>query len=118
LVQAEQDAVSLANPFQGAGEPPQVEKGKQAFKSGRAFYDFLERNRIYFKKESCERISNFIQGLNHSLIDFNFVIDSLNRQYDARERTQEWHRVWEKLTKELSSIKAEIEEEFREILGL
>ena len=118
LVQAEHDAVSLANPFQGAGEPSQVEKSKEAFTSGKAFYDYFERNKIYFKKESCERISNFIQGLNHSLIDFNFVLDALNHQYDAKERTKEWAKVWEKLTKELAQIKAEIEEEFREILGL
>jgi hypothetical protein len=118
LVQAEHNAVSLANPFQGAGEPPLVEKSKQAYQSGKALYDYFEKNRIYFEKESCERISNFIQGLYHSLIDFNFVLDELEHPHDAKERTKEWVKVWEKLTKELSPIKIEIEQEFREILGL
>ena len=118
LVQAEHDAMSLASLLQLAGEPPQEEKNKQAIKSGKTLYDFFEKNRIYFKPESCERISNFIHGLNHSLIDFGFVLDSLAHERNPIDRTAQWVKVWDNLTNELHPIKADIEEEFRGILGL
>lgn len=118
LVQAEQDATSLARPFQASGEPSQEEKNKQAFQSGKSLYDFFEKNRIYFRQDSCERISIFIQGLYRSLVDFSPVLHSLSEVSGGKDRTEDWIKVWEKLTKELPPIKADIEREFREILGL
>jgi len=109
LVQAEKDANSLANPFQFSGEPSQEEKSSQAWKSGKALYEFFEKNRIYFKPEICERIATFLEGLNDALVDFNSVLDALSHQYDPKERTKKWVEVWEKLTKELPPIKADIE---------
>jgi len=118
LVQAEHDAISLANPFQNSAEPSQNEKRVQAYKSGTMLFEFFEQNRIYFKQESCERVSSFINGLYNALSEFNIVIDSLENQRGGKTKIEYWANVWEKLTKELPPIKAEIEKEFREILGL
>ena len=118
LVQAERAAISLANPVQLGGEPSFSEKRAEAYKSGKTLHDFFEQNRIYFKQEICERVSSFIDGLYNALNKFNIVIDSLENQRGGLERLEYWQKVWEKLTKELPPIKAEIEKEFREILGL
>lgn len=115
LVQAEQDAISLARLFQAIGEPSQEEKIKQAFKSGKSLQEFFERNRIYFKQESCERIAGFVQGLYHASINYAVVVSP---ESGGKDRGEYWGKVWDELTKELPPIKADIEKEFREILGL
>lgn len=120
LVQAEQDAASLARPIQFSGEPSQEEKNAQAFQSGKSLYEFFEKNRIYFKQDSCERIAGFIRGLYNSLVEFRPVLQSLSESDYHRKGvdTDNWFKVWKKLTDELLPIKADIEEEFRGILGL
>lgn len=119
LVQAEHDAISLTYPDQGNSEPSQAEKIKGALKSAKILYDCFEKNRIYFKPESCEKIADFIQGLSESLVEFNNqVLAHHTHQDDQKEKIEKWGEIWAKLTTELSSIKNEIEHEFREILGL
>jgi hypothetical protein len=114
LSQAERDASSLAGPLHFAGEPSPDEKLKQASKSGKELYEFFEKNRIYFKPESCEIIAKFNRELFLSLLDFN----SAGYSQTAEDRAKEWNLVWKKITTELPSIKADIEQEFRGILGL
>jgi hypothetical protein len=118
LVRAVQDVNSLASPFQGAGEPPQEEKQRTASQSGRALNDFFEQNRIYFKPESCNRIANFIWKLYKAIIDFTPVLNDLANPHFPQKRVEKWGKVWKELTEELPPIKTEIEQEFREILGL
>ncbi len=118
LVHAEHKAISLANPVQLAGEPTQNEKRIEAYKSGKTLYEFFEQNRIYFKQDCCERVTSFINSLYTALSDFNIVIYSLENKESYKMGIEKWQLVWGKLTKELPPIKAEIENEFREILGL
>jgi hypothetical protein len=119
LFQAEQDTIWLAHPFQEGGLPVQIRKRDRAYKSGKALSDFFGKNRIYFKQDTCERIANFVNGLYNALNEFNVVIDALeNHNINGKERTEHWAKVWEKLTEDLPVIKADIEIEFREILGL
>jgi hypothetical protein len=118
LVQAINDASSMARPLQLAGEPPQREKHIKANKSGKELNKFFVRHRIYFKSDLCNQIDNFISGLHSALIDFEMVIDAIENDRNHREKLDNWRNTWNTLTKEISPIKAQIEDEFRIILGI
>ncbi len=118
VTQAQEDIISLIKPYELDGEPSQDEKSKQAFKSVKELYDYYKKKKIYFKQETCERIDNFIQVLSNSRLKFNFILEAQAHRMDHMKIIEQWQTEWEKLTKELPLIKAELEEEFREILGL
>ena len=118
LVQASIDLASFTNFYQEGGVTLQIEKGQKAVESGRALFEFFEKKRIYFKQDSCERISSFILELRKVLIDFGPVLDDLVNLSNGKERTEQWAIVLEELNNKLPPIKNEIEQEFRKILGL
>jgi len=119
LVQAERDAKSLIQPLQFSGEPSQEEKFTKALNSGNSLFESFECHRIYFTKESCERIDHFLQGLRNALIDFQLVLNSQKSGGAAAVKSVDtWIVTWDNLQKELPPIKADIEKDFREILGI
>ncbi len=118
LVQAERDIILLTHPFQ-SGEPSLNEKSSAALISARESIDFFEKNRIYFRPDSCKRISGFIRELSDSLIQFQYQVQPLiNNSQSYMDGVGEWVKVLDRLTKQLPSIKTDIENEFRGILGL
>jgi hypothetical protein len=118
LVQAEDDMKFLTQPIGLYGAPSHEERRKLAFESGKSLHEYFERNRIYFQQESCERIASFVQALYHALVDFELKVESVPLDSDGKYKSENWLKIWNKLTEELPLIKADIEKEFREILGL
>ncbi len=118
IVDAESDATSMARPLQMSGEPPQKDKQTKALKSGEKLSNYFSRNRIYFREELCKRVEKFIKGLYDALVEFNLVLDALENSRNHKDMMNQWIQTWGTLSEDIPLIKSEIENEFRQLLGI
>lgn len=115
LYQAEFDATLLTHPKQFVGTPTQVDRYKTSYGSGKSLDEYFERNRIYFIQSLCEKISDFSYELHEALVEFQPVAKNTKL---GQPKLDAWIRVWGKISKDIPSLKSDIENEFRGILGI
>lgn len=111
LVQATEDAESLTSIVQFSHEPSLAEKAKKAFKSSNELHLFFEKKRIYFTADLCDKISEFSLELRK-----NINLFALNIQ--SGTGNPGWQEVWDKMSEEIPQLKKDLENYFREILGM
>lgn len=111
LVQATEDADSFTSVVQFANESPLIEKAKKAIRSSNELHSFFEKNQIYFKPDLCKKIAQFSLELRKNINAFAMNIES-------GVGNPTWQNVWDKMSKDIPLLKEEIEQYFREILGM
>jgi len=111
LADAEEAAVSMVRPLQMAGEAPQEEKRKPAYERAQALQPHINKNRIYFSESLCKLLDEYLKTLHSALIDFDAHL-----MMDKGELAA-WMKSWERLTEAVPPIKAQIESDFRRLLG-
>jgi len=110
--------------FQSVGEPELQEKVNKLADDFNDLRGYYLPNRIFFEKELCSHIDKIIDVAKGVFFDITtFPVDpkDLSVKYD-RETVMERHQFWEKARKihekEITDLKAELEDEFRKILGI
>jgi hypothetical protein len=115
LYYSERDASLLISIFEPAGIPPQKERYETAYGSCRGLSEYFEPNRICFSLCICEKVTNITKELFKALVEFRQVIHTVEGEY---QKVDIWMVVWEKLSRDIHTLKLEIENEFREILDI
>jgi hypothetical protein len=115
LYQAVYDASLLTSPYDFEGTPPYNERFRQAFASGKSLQEYFESNRIWFSQDICKKIEKFLMDLYRTLKEFQPVIVGIERGHPALDA---WEKAWKKISEDIPSLKKDIENEFRGILGV
>ncbi|HEY0262455.1 MAG TPA: hypothetical protein VGB95_05475 [Chitinophagales bacterium] len=83
---------------------------------------YFPSNKIYFKKELATKIESLIQEYLKNGLDFSHAERRLNNKNIAPEQTEKWDdkkwNTYETVSKDLSKVLEELENEFRAILGV
>jgi hypothetical protein len=95
--------------------PSQADAFKNAFDSYNSLWEYFIPNKIWFSRETCEKISHFSTELHTAISRMN--IDAI-RVEGGKPNPDARKNAWEKLEGEIPSLKAAIEREFRDILGI
>ncbi|MCE5173730.1 hypothetical protein LQV63_31395 [Paenibacillus profundus] len=122
LVKVELSMNNLFSPLIIEGEPPRIEKAKQAVGDINAFINYYFENRIYFNSIICEIIDGLIEQVkllwyDYSTYEINFddLRNNLEAAKESRAVLKECHR---KMKEDIPLIKVELENHFRTLLGV
>jgi hypothetical protein len=115
LSQAQQHAAQAVAIAELEGALSQNERFTNASNSMNSLFDYFETNRIWFSQSVCEKISNYSTELHATLHRFRLEAIKLGGPY---ENWDAWKDVWVKIHNDMPSLKLEIENEFRGILGI
>lgn len=111
---------SFLSPLTLPHEPNKEEKAKIAFEKLWEMTNYYDRNRIYFEKELCDVLDKFINDIREPARKFKSALryeDSLYKEL-LLKLDEIWDQSWDKFTQEVEPAKAELENEFRRILGV
>jgi hypothetical protein len=110
--------------FQPVGEPDLKEKVNKLADDFNSLRNYFLPNRIFFEKELCSKIDNILEvakGVFFDITTFPVSPQDASIKHD-RETVMERHNFWEKARSihenEITSLKSELEDEFRTILGI
>lgn len=89
---------------------------KKAEQSGNEFLTFYQKNKLYFNQETCGLIDEIIKLLkdSHSDFSFKYIFGPLSADLEI-ERVK---RATEQIREKVPEIKAKLEQNFREIIGV
>ena len=121
LTEFDEDMKSLVDPMLSRGELSREEKIKQAGESGEELRKYYRKHKIYFPPEICETMDNLLSQYRDTFHEFSIkqIHDSEASLYDEGERTTKWLEDWKSLTEnEVPEMRAELEDHFRELLGV
>lgn len=106
---------SLINPLQLAGEPSKEEKTKTAAAAFNAFGKLFDENRLFFTETTAAKI----QELRKEFFEIWNKWQLVNELRDSgTKHIKEWGEAWERTRNKIPTIKNEIEEKFRDIIGV
>lgn len=108
---------SLINPFQLAGEPSHEEKGKVAAENANDLTDFYEENRIFFDEKLAEHIDFLLKDFRDAWNKLEYSRES-RKSGDYKISLDEWNSAWKQIKDKVPIVKKELENKFREILGI
>jgi len=83
-----------------------------------SFVTHFERHRIYFDSEVSEKIVRLKEGISKAI---NMPLGFSTKQIlttDTKVEMKEWSQAMDMMQKEIPPIKADLEEAFRELLGV
>lgn len=106
---------SYMNVFQGASEPPQEEKGKEASKCANDFTDYYKENRIFIDENLAKEIDKLSDAFKKAWVEFE--ISRFNKT-NRPSYVENWSNAWKIISEETPVVKNKIENEFRKILGI
>ena len=98
-------------PFVPAGSPPEAERGKIAAEAWRKLNIFFRDYEIFFDKETCRVMNQYLNELRKLHIDFQ------NKQY-AQSHVAHWNGIWDTLNKEVIELKRALADSFRKKIGV
>ncbi|WP_296935295.1 hypothetical protein [uncultured Marinobacter sp.] len=115
---------STLRPFQAVGEPELEEKVKELSVQFNDLREYFLPKRIFFENDLCELIDKILEtakGVFFDITTFPVDIKDTHYKYD-RGLLKERHEFWEKArnihNNEIASLKRDLEDEFRQILGI
>lgn len=118
FVEFENDMKSLTTPLEYEGEPSKDEKIEQAAESGNEFINYYIKNKIYFPPEICDTVEE-LQGELKSVFDEFRIYQPYKNRRGSPEDLDKWTDAWETVTEdEVQELKEDLEEHFRELLGV
>lgn len=107
-----------ALPAGGAGDAATDELLQEARESGNDFADYYAENKIYFPPTTCDAVERIRDEMNHVFLDVR-AGSSHGRgpepRTDVERSVANWHDVSQD---EVPELKAELEDHFRELLGV
>ena len=94
----------------------EFEQTKKAEKSGAELFNYYEKNKLYFNKDTCELLEEILKLLKDSYTDFSmkYIFGTMSAEFEI-EKTK---RVSENIKDKVPKIKIELENNFREIIGV
>lgn len=118
FVKFEDDMRSLTTPLEQQSSPSKDEKLETAAKSGNKFLSFYMKNKIYFPPDICETIEELNDELRGVYNEFQ-IYEPYNHTPTSPQDTGQWHDSWKRVTEEeVPELKSELEQHFRELLGV
>jgi hypothetical protein len=114
----EEDMRSLTDPIEYEHSPSKDEKLETAAESGNEFINFYMKNKIYFPPEICDTIENIHEEMQSIHSKFGIYKPYKSLPDDPKD-TDKWLESWKRMTEEdIPELKKELEEHFRELLGV
>ena len=117
IVQTYKSFHSLMNPWQGAEEPTQEEKGKEAAMNANKLIDYFEQNRIFFDEGLARNIDSLLAKFKDAWGKFNLSRISKSVD-DNKEFLQQWSLAWEQIQEKIPSVKKKLENKFRNVFSI
>lgn len=124
LVKLDSSLHSTLRRFQAVGESSMVEKVNEVGDNYNSFREYYLPNKIFFEESICKKIEAIIKAAIGAFFDLTtYPVDTseLNSKYH-QDVLDERHEFWEKARSvhenEISSLKTDLENEFRLILGI
>ncbi len=108
LIRTEQAFFNLVKPFTFGGEPSKDKKIKLVNEAAREFLVYFNENKIYFDEPLCLKIDDF----------FEKIRDSWDNLQEIGDSVKNWSELWKNSRDDLLSIRKDIENEFRSLLGV
>jgi hypothetical protein len=94
----------------------QFEEANKTFESGSKFSKYYLMNKLYFSNEMCSTIDEIIREMRSCQYDLTIQYQWMNLSADLQMNF--FTQAKEKLEKEVSILKEQLEKKFREILGV
>lgn len=112
----EQDMRALTREW--SGDPPTDELFQKATASGNDFAKYYMENKIYFPPETCDAVESLQDEMKDVFVDYR-----AGKTYDRRPEqpadVENWLANWQEVTEdEVPELKRELENHFRELLGV
>ena len=121
LVNMESSLAILVSRVEYHGEDGKPEKARRFAENFNLAFDYYRVNKIYFSEDTCTIIDSLIEGLRDIWDDF-VIYDLQNGLSKILEESMEQRKIWkqcsEKMINEVPVIKKDLENEFRELLGV
>ena len=115
---------STLRSFQLVGEPPLKEKVSKLSEQFNELRDYFLPRRIFFDEPLCKVIDSILEMAKGIFFDITtYEVDPAHEEYKFnREVLRERHEFWEKARAthkdQFAAVKAQVEKEFRVILGI
>lgn len=112
----EQDMRALTREWSGG--PPTDELFQKATASGNDFAKYYMENKIYFPPETCEAVESLQDEMKDVFVDYR---DGKTYEHRAERPAdvENWLANWREVTEdEVPELKRELENHFRELLGV
>ncbi len=91
--------------------PSEEERGKVAIDAWNSLNSFFRAHEIYFDKNTCKVVNEYLKGLHDLVIDFQ-------TRKDEKNYAKKWSEVWNKLNGEMENLKRSLEDSFRSKIGV
>jgi len=104
-------AHSLAKPFESGAEDPKPVKLDALAAIGNELRTHFDENRIYFSADLCEGFDRFFRAIKEAA-------DKWAVPADSSIPTRQWLESWNAIKDEVPPLRAELESEFRILLGV
>ena len=97
-------------------ETQSFENVKKAEKTGNEFLNYYSRNKLYFNSETCDLIDEIITLLkeSHANFSFKYIFGTMSAEFEIEQIKE----ATEKIRKKVPKLKEELEENFRNIIGV
>ncbi len=114
----EEDMRSLTDPVEHTGSPSKDEKLQTAAESGNEFINFYMKNKIYFPPRICDTIEELNKEMQSVHTEFTIMKPYRSAPGDPKD-LDDWLEGWKNITEdEVPELKEDLEEHFRELLGV
>ncbi len=81
------------------------------------FTSYFYVKRIYLPKDTAQRVEEFRNKLYHVADTFADKVE-ISKEETGRSQPMAWSTAWNSLTEEIRPLRAELEDEFRNLLGV
>lgn len=123
LITADNSFQSLIRVGQVVGEPSLTEKYRSFINAYNSYVDFYYQNKIYFSSSICSIVEDInkellssTRGISMFPIDWSEVMHHSDEM--IKERFKFWERARDSYDKKVTKLKAELENNFRILLGV
>ncbi|GGK81923.1 hypothetical protein [Haloarcula sebkhae] len=118
LVQFELDMIELTDPVELGDRPPKRELLMSAKESGNEFLRYYRRNQIYFPEDVCKTVDEVYEEMKSIFHEFMIYKPHESEPGDPQD-PEHWLELWERVSDdEVPELKKELEDHFRELLGV
>ena len=119
LAIAVREAESFASPVTFSGEPEKWEKYRVAMNSIVDYYRYFDERRIYVSADLCMGLHDFAEKLRTPLIGFGVYLQiEYPNDNTAKDKMKAWTAAWDSVQKDIPPLRAALEIEFRQLLGV
>lgn len=94
----------------------QIDEVKKMYESGHAFTMFYQKNKLFFNKATCDLIDELQKTMRECQFDLSIQYQWLNLSFEMIHDS--FKKAKEKLESIIPKLKEELEDNFREILGV